>query len=197
MMLSDIQIMQRLVKDRHDPDGIFISPLIHPVAQLGSSSLDLHLGTEFRLPEVVDLPCIDLTGSDSDNIQTLIDEHFPVKRISPDKYIILHPGEFMLGHTLEYIKLPCNIAARLEGRSFVGRLGILVHATAGFVDPGFEGNLTLELVNAGKMPVKITPGFRLAQICFFDVADVQVPYNLKHKKKYHKSRGTVPSKFVT
>jgi len=93
---------------------------------------------------------------------------------------VMHPGEFVLASTLEYFRLPRDLAGRLEGRSSLGRLGLQVHATAGFVDPGFHGNLTFELINSGSLPVRIAPGFRLGQMCFFPVQNVQVPYEGKY-----------------
>ena len=94
---------------------------------------------------------------------------------------MLHPGAFLLASTLEFIRLPRDIAGRLEGRSSLGRLGLQVHATAGFVDPGFEGTLTFELINSGKLPIRVFPGMRLGQICFFHVPEVQVPYGKQRK----------------
>ena len=111
-------------------------------------------------------------------------------RIRPDGHVVLHPGEFTLASTLEFFRLPRDIAGRLEGRSSLGRLGLQVHATAGFVDPGFEGTLTFELINSGKLPLKISPGVRLGQICFFRVAEVQVGYLDKVNSKYGGRLGT-------
>ena len=107
---------------------------------------------------------------------------------------MLHPGEFALASTLEYISLPLDIAGRLEGRSSIGRLGLQVHATAGFVDPGFYGTLTFELINSGRIPLTLSPGERLGQICFFRVLDVQVGYADKLYAKYFGSHGVELSK---
>jgi dCTP deaminase len=114
--------------------------------------------------------------------------------IQPEEYFVLHPGEFALASTLEFICLPDDIAGRLEGRSTWGRLGLQIHATAGFVDPGFRGSLTFELINSGKLPIKLSPGLRLGQICFFRVHEVQVNYKMKKRSKYADQTGVVPCK---
>lgn len=181
MLLSDLNILNRLVAD--DEQCIFISPLTDPIAQLGSSSLDVRLGTEFKVPMVIDTTCIDLTAP-AEDIKRQITEYFRSERVHVGEPFVLHPGEFVLATTMEFIRLPRDIAARLEGRSSLGRLGIEVHSTAGFVDPGFEGSLTFELKNAGKLPVRLRPGLRVAQLCFFVVHDVQVPYNVRNQSKY-------------
>ena len=91
----------------------------------------------------------------------------------------------MLGSTLEYFRFPDNLAGRIEGRSSWGRLGLLVHATAGFVDPGYAGALTLELSNVGRLPIELKPGLRLAQVCFFEMSTPSlIPYDKKHGAKY-------------
>jgi dCTP deaminase len=87
--------------------------------------------------------------------------------VAPDEPFILHPGEFVLGSTYEFVKLPDNIAARLEGKSSLGRLGLVTHSTAGFVDPGFNGHVTLELSNMATLPIKLWPGMKIGQLCFF------------------------------
>ena len=115
------------------------------------------------------------------------DRYFERQRLDPDGNFVLHPGAFLLASTLEFIQLPRDIAGRLEGRSSLGRLGLQVHATAGFVDPGFEGTLTFELINSGKLPIRVFPGIRLGQICFFYVPEVQVPYG--RQRKYAHSIG--------
>lgn len=90
--------------------------------------------------------------------------------MAPGEPWILHPGEFALGSTWEYVKLDPTIAARLEGKSSLGRLGILTHSTAGFIDPGFEGHITLELSNVSTLPVKLWPGMKIGQMCFFQLS---------------------------
>ena len=112
-----------------------------------------------------------------------------------DDHFIIHPGQFILAHTLEYIKLPTYLAARLEGRSSLARLGIIIHSTGGFIDAGFEGQLTLEMTNINKVPVKLYPGMKIAQIAF-EILDKEAerPYNQRIESKYNKQRGPTLSK---
>ena len=188
-LLSDLEILERIVGDEN---GIFISPVIDPVVQLGPSSLDLHLGTELSMTRTMHSTHIDLTLSKEEVKETLA-RYSARQRIAPEEFFVLHPGEFALASTLEFIRLPRDIAGRLEGRSSIGRLGLQVHATAGFVDPGFEGALTFELINAGRLPLKIAPGLRLGQICFFTVKEVQVGYMDKASSKYGGKTGVEAS----
>ena len=185
-LLSDLEILQRLVADGER--CIFVSPLIDPMNQLGPSSLDLHVGADLSVTRTIESTHIDLNTT-KEEVKRQIGEYFQVRRIEHGGPFVLHPGEFTLASTLEYIRLPKDIAARLEGRSSFGRLGLQIHATAGFVDPGFEGTLTFELINSGKLPVKLRPGIRLGQICFYKVERVQVGYmeklNSKYGRKYH------------
>lgn len=182
-ILSDIEILERLVAG---PDKrIFVSPLIAPQTQLGPSSLDLRLGFDLVGTRALQATHIDIAGPDARKIlreQKL--RYFDRQRLDPQDNFVLHPGAFLLASTLEFIRLPSDIAGRLEGRSSLGRLGLQVHATAGFVDPGFEGVLTFELINSGKLPIKVFPGMQLGQICYFKVQDVQVPYHRKSFTKY-------------
>lgn len=180
-LLSDIEILERLVAT--DNRCIFVSPLINPSVQIGPSSLDLHLGTELFTTKITASTHIDLIQSKqkvAESVRSYVDR----RRISPGDFFVLHPGEFALAATLEFIRLPRDIAGRLEGRSSLGRLGLQVHATAGFVDPGFEGTLTFEFINGGRLPLKFSPGLRLGQICFFRVEEVQVGYMDKTISKY-------------
>lgn len=185
-LLSDLEILERLIAP--DPKCIFVSPLIDTATQLGPSSLDLRLGSDLRTTRTVASTHIDLT-SDKANIDTAMRAYFERREIGPAGVFVLHPGEFALAATVEYIRLPRDIAGRLEGRSSMGRLGLQVHATAGFVDPGFEGTLTYELMNSGKLPVRFRPGIRLGQICFFRVRRVEVPYLKKLRSKYGRKLG--------
>lgn len=180
-LLSDIQILSRLVA--RDSLGVFVSPVTNPDAQLGPSSLDVRLGTDVYVTTTTSATHIDLGGTQAQLERQKL-RYFRKQRLGTGGEFVLHPGEFALASTLEYFKFPRDIAGRLEGRSSLGRLGLQVHATAGFVDPGFEGNLTFELINSGKLPIRIEPGFRLGQICFFPVECVQVPYDAKPHAKY-------------
>lgn len=183
-VLSDIQILRRVVAAKGDEDDhlLFLSPLIDPKEQLGPSSLDLRLGTRLRILQKFTGTHIDLTNKEEFRNQR--EQYFTEQSISADGYFVMHPGEFALGSTLEYMRLPLDLAGRLEGRSSYGRIGLQIHATAGFVDPGFEGTLTFELINSGDLPVRISPGLRLGQICFFRLDNTQVSYMLKRGSKY-------------
>jgi len=182
-ILSDIEILDRLVTSVGK--RIFVSPLIDPQTQLGPSSLDLRLGFDLVGTRALQQTHIDLAEREARNtLREHKTSYFDRQQLDPEGNFVLHPGAFLLASTLEFIRLPSDIAGRLEGRSSLGRLGLQVHATAGFVDPGFEGVLTFELINSGKLPIKVFPGMRLGQICFFQVHDVQVPYRKKRYTKY-------------
>ena len=109
---------------------------------------------------------------------------------------ILHPGEFVLGSTYEVVTLPDDLAARLEGKSSLGRLGLLTHSTAGFVDPGFSGHVTLELSNVATLPIKLWPGMKIGQLCFFRLSSpAQNPYGSeKYGSRYQGQRGPTASR---
>lgn len=189
-ILTDLEILHRIVADR--AGCIFVSPLVNPRTQLGPSSLDLHLGTDLIVTKNFSTTHIDLTaGKEATRMQTR--EYSDPRSVGASGAFVLHPGEFTLASTLEFIRLPDDIAGRLEGRSSMGRLGLQIHATAGFVDPGFEGTLTFELINSGRLPVKMSPGLRLGQICFFCTRSVQVNYMKKQDSKYGGRLGAEPS----
>ncbi|MDI6702735.1 dCTP deaminase [Methanothermobacter wolfeii] len=138
---------------------ITIDPLDDPERQIQPSSVDLRIGNEFRGFRVIRKPCID--PKDPSDIDSYM-ESFHVD----EGPFIIHPGEFALATTHEYIGLPDNLVARVEGRSSIGRLGITMHVTAGYIDPGFHGRITLEISNIGKMPVALYPMQRVCQIVF-------------------------------
>ena len=190
-ILSDIEILDRII--RTDESCIFVSPIIDPVQQLSPASLDLRLGTDLFVTKNIASTHIDLTSRKEIVKQKL--QYYDHQRVLTDGYFVLHPGEFALASTLEFIRLPKDIAGRLEGRSSLGRVGLQVHATAGFVDPGFEGSLTYELINAGKLPVKLRPGIRLGQMCFITVNEVQVGYMDKKNSKYGGKLGVELTRF--
>ena len=122
------------------------------------ASVDLRLGATFRVFHNHRTSAIDLRNPPS-NLTEQID-------VAPDEAFVIHPGEFCLGRTLEHIELPDDIVARIEGKSSLGRLGLIVHATAGFCDPGWKGTLTLELNNLTRVPIKLYPGLPIAQLSF-------------------------------
>ena len=139
---------------------------------LQPSSVDLHLDREFRVFHSHRYPLIDPRAEQPDLTELTI--------IAADDRFILHPGEFVLGQTLEWVELPDDLVARLEGKSSNGRLGLLIHSTAGYVDPGWKGNLTLELSNVAKLPIALYFGMRIGQISFFAMSSpVERPYGSK------------------
>ncbi len=150
-VLSDGTI-RRLV----DEERIKIRPWDPAMVQ--PASVDLKLGTSFRVFHNHRLPAIDLAQPPSG-----VTEHV---QIDEDASFVIHPGEFVLGTTVEWVELPDDIVARIEGKSSLGRLGLIVHATAGFVDPGFRGTLTLEITNLTRVPIVLWPGKPIAQLSF-------------------------------
>ena len=136
---------------------------------LQPSSVDLHLDRSFRVFRNNRYPYIDVRSPQPDLTELL--------RVADDEPFILHPGEFVLGQTLEWVELPDDLVARLEGKSSLGRLGLLIHSTAGYVDPGWRGNLTLELSNVANLPIALYFGMRIGQISFFRMSSpVERPY---------------------
>jgi dCTP deaminase len=190
-LLSDLEILERLVGS--DESMIFVSPLVDPIAQIGPGSLDLHLGTELVTTRITSQTHLDL-GATKVELAEQVASYSDRRRIAPDEAFVLHHAEFALASTLEFLRLPADVAGRLEGRSSFGRLGLQVHATAGFVDPGFEGTLTFELINAGKLPLRFSPGLRLGQICFLPIRKVQVGYMAKRYTKYGRKFGVEVSR---
>ncbi|MGE4444078.1 MAG: dCTP deaminase [Candidatus Altimarinota bacterium] len=146
--------------------------------QLGPASLDFRLGNTFKYYKRDSLTLIDPTlGVDDNHIETVIlDEKTP---------FILHPRQFVLGVTMEKIKIPYDLVARCEGRSSIGRLGVVIHSTAGYIDPGFEGTITLEITNINEVPVALYPGMRIGQFAFENISGVvEIPYDKRKGSKY-------------
>jgi dCTP deaminase len=182
MILNEEQIFERIIH----PDSskrIVITPLVNPEEQFGSTSIDLRLGTEFQLVKRSNVTHHDFLEK-AKTIGKDISEQIVTIKVKANEPFVLHPGEFVLASTLEYIKVPLDLAARLEGRSTWGRLGLLIHATAGFVDPGFAGVLTFELANIGQVPIPLYPGVRISQICFFETKKTKLSYSEKRYTKY-------------
>jgi dCTP deaminase len=151
VVLSDRDIRAEIAAGR-----IVIDPFIPDAVQ--PSSVDLHLDRRFRVFRNSRYPFIDVRA-DQPELTELVE-------IAGDDPFILHPGEFVLGSTLERVELPNDLVARLEGKSSIGRLGLLIHSTAGYVDPGWEGNLTLELSNVANLPITLYDGMKIGQISF-------------------------------
>ncbi len=168
MILSDREI-KRYVKE----GKIKIEPC-DINKQVGSVGVDLRLSNKFRDFKITYRSFIDLTKELTDDDTELIE-------VRKGRTFMIHPGEFVLGMTVESVELPVDIAGRLDGRSSLGRLGIIVHSTAGRVDPGWKGRLTLEISNIGKLPVALIPGMRFCCLMFEQVSSpVEKPYTGKY-----------------
>ena len=182
MVLSDRSIKEAIAQGR-----IIIDPLGEDCVQ--PSSVDLHIDQFFRVFRNHTQRVIDVRDAQED-LTELIDvgEHDPM---------ILHPGEFLLGSTIERVALPNDLVARLEGKSSLGRLGLLIHSTAGFVDAGWDGHLTLELSNVANLPITVYPGMKIGQISFLQMTTAaENPYGSKSLgSKYQGQRGPTPSRY--
>jgi dCTP deaminase len=152
------------------------------------SSVDVRLDRFFRVFESHRSTHIDPAQEDED-LTRLVDQPL-------DRPFVLHPGEFVLGSTLEKITLPVDLAGRLEGKSSLGRLGLVVHSTAGFIDPGFSGHVTLELSNMAPLPIKLWPGMKIGQLCLMQMSSpVKYPYgHSRNKSRYQGQRGPTASR---
>ncbi len=185
MILSDKDIKEALKKGQ-----ISIEPLLDAELQIQPSSVDLRLGNEFRLFKYVEMPFIDPRNKANTSFEIT-----ELRSIKDGERFIVHPGDFLLGTTLEYIKVPADMVARLEGRSSMGRLGLIIHSTAGYIDPGFEGKITLEISNLGKMPVALYAKMRICQIVFEKMTSpAERPYGAGRGSKYQKQEHPEESK---
>lgn len=181
MLLSDRDILteadtKRIQLDPFDPE------MVQP------SSVDVRVDRYFRVFENHKYPYID-PAEDQPGMTRLVEP-------DGDEPFILHPGQFVLGATYELVTLPDDVAARLEGKSSLGRLGLLNHSTAGFIDPGFSGHVTLELSNVSTLPIKIWPGMKIGQLCFFRLSSpAEHPYgSARCGSRYQGQRGPTPSR---
>lgn len=183
-MLSDKDIRAAL-----ESGDLVVEPIEDPALQIQPASIDLRLGNDFRVFKHTQRAFIDPRCDD-------MDDYTEVYHVADGESFILHPGEFVLGTIKEYVKIPNDIVAQVDGRSSLGRLAILVHATAGFIDPGFEGNITLELSNVGKMPVAFYPNMRVCQISFSRLSSPsERPYGHPNRhSKYQGQRGPTASR---
>jgi dCTP deaminase len=173
MVLSDIDIKRYIAEGK-----IKISPELPP-DQFGSCSVDFRLGTEFNVFEHSRYPFIDLKS------KTGMDGLMRSVIVAPDEAFILQPRDFVLAITEETLELDDDVLGRLEGRSSLGRIGIIVHGTAGLFDPGWSGKATLELSNLSRMPVALYPGMRICSFTFEQLSSrVAVPYRKKPNNKY-------------
>ena len=181
MLLSD-----RDIKAEIDTERVRLDP--YDPGMIQPSSIDVRLDKFFRLFDNHKYPVID-PAKDQPELTRLVE-------VEPDDGFVLHPGEFVLGSTLETVSLPDDLAARVEGKSSLGRLGLLTHATAGFVDPGFSGHVTLELSNVATLPIILWPGMKIGQLCFFRLSSpAESPYgSAKYGSHYQGQRGPTASR---
>ena len=161
-ILNETLILKRLVHPE-PVKRVTITPLIRPEEQFGPTSVDLRLGTDFQVMRRSNVASIDPLNASID-IANEMEDLWEWITIPVGQPFVLHPGEFALASTLEHITLPLDLSARLEGRSTWGRLGLQIHATAGFVDPGFSGSVTFELSNVSMIPLPLYPGVRISQL---------------------------------
>ena len=181
MLLSDRDIRSELVSGR-----IGLDPLDLDMVQ--PSSVDVRLDRFFRLFDNHKYQHID-PAMDQPDLTRLVE-------VDSTEAFVLHPGEFVLGATFEVVSLPDDVAARLEGKSSLGRLGLLTHSTAGFIDPGFSGHVTLELSNVATLPITLWPGMKIGQLCFFRLTSpADHPYGSeKYGSRYQGQRGPTASR---
>jgi dCTP deaminase len=181
VLLSDRDILAEI-----DNGRVTLDPFEREMVQ--PSSIDVRLDRLFRVFENHKYGHID-PAEEQDDL---------TREVEPDgdEPFILHPGEFVLGSTYELVGLPDDVAARLEGKSSLGRLGLLTHSTAGFIDPGFSGHVTLELANVANLPIKLWPGMKIGQLCFFRLSSAaEHPYgSAKYGSRYQGQRGPTPSR---
>jgi dCTP deaminase len=181
VLLSDKDIRAEI-----DAGRVRIDPFEADMVQ--PSSIDVRLDRFFRVFEPHRYPHIDPAVEQPD-LTRLIE-------VASDEPFILHPGEFVLASTYEVITLPDDVASRLEGKSSLGRLGLLTHSTAGFIDPGFSGHVTLELSNVATLPMKLWPGMKIGQLCMFRLTSpAEYPYgSARYGSRYQGQRGPTPSR---
>ena len=181
MLLSDRDIKEQISAKR-----VAIEPF--DPAMIQPYSVDVRLDRFFRVFENHKYSEIDPSVEQPELTREL--------EVAADEHFILHPGEFVLASTYEVITLPDDIAGRLEGKSSLGRLGLLTHSTAGFIDPGFSGHITLELSNVANLPVKLFPGMKIGQLCLIKLSSpAEHPYgSALYGSRYQGQRGPTPSK---
>ena len=181
MLLSDRDIRAEIAAERLGIDP-YDSGLVQP------SSVDVRLDNLFRVFNNTRYTHID-PSIQQDELTSLVQP-------APGEPFVLHPGEFVLGSTLELCTLPDDLAGRLEGKSSLGRLGLLTHSTAGFIDPGFSGHITLELSNVANLPITLWPGMKIGPLCLFRLTSPALhPYgSAEYGSRYQGQRGPTPSR---
>jgi len=184
MILSDRDILRRL------EDGeLVIEPLDDIDMQVQPASVDLRLGEEFLEFQRTNISCI------HPNREEEVGEYVQETTVPTGEEFILHPGDFVLGTTMERVDIPADLIAHVQGRSSLGRLAVVVHATAGIVDPGYRGQITLELSNLGTAPVALSPGMRVSQLIFTELtSSAERPYGTERDSKYQNQSGPQASR---
>ena len=184
MILSDADILRRL-----DAGDLVVEPLDDPDIQIQPASVDLRLGSEFLEFQRTNISCI------HPNSEAEVEEYIDETVVGDDEEFILHPGDFVLGTTRERVEIPADLIAHVQGRSSLGRLAVVIHATAGVVDPGYRGQITLELSNLGTAPVALTPGMRISQVLFTKLSTpAERPYGSERGSKYQDQVGPQASR---
>lgn len=184
MILSDVDLLDRL-----EAGDLVVEPLDDVDMQVQPASIDLRLGSEFLEFQRTNIPCI------HPNRKEEVSEYVTETYVEEGTEFILHPGDFVLGTTKERVEVPPDLLATVEGRSSLGRLAIVIHATAGIVDPGYKGQITLELSNLGTAPVALTPGMRVSQLIFTELKNpAERPYGTKRGSKYQNQKGPQASR---
>lgn len=181
MLLSDRDIRAEIIAGR-----VAVEPFAESMVQ--PSSVDVRLDRFFRVFENHKYSVIDPSIEQAELTREVV--------VEPNEHFVLHPGEFVLASTYEIITLPDDIAGRLEGKSSLGRLGLLTHSTAGFIDPGFSGHITLELSNVANLPVKLFPGMKIGQLCLIKLSSpAEHPYgSAVYASRYQGQRGPTASR---
>jgi dCTP deaminase len=184
VILSDRDLARRLAEGH-----IKIVPAPDPETQIQPASIDLRLGYEFQVFNFTQQALIDPANPASfEHLTTLV-------RLQAGERFLVHPGEFVLATTLEQVAVPDDLVARLEGRSSIGRLGIVIHSTAGYIDPGFQGAITLEISNLGRIAVALYPLMRICQIAFEEMSSpVSANYAVRRTAKYQGQQTTTVSR---
>jgi dCTP deaminase len=184
MILSDADILRRL-----EEGDLVVDPLDDPDIQVQPASIDLRLGREFLEFQHANIACI------HPNDEREVSEYVDLTEVEEGGEYILHPGDFVLGTTKERVEIPDDLIAHVEGRSSLGRLAIVVHATAGLCDPGYHGQITLELSNLGRAPVALSPGMRISQLTFTELkTPADRPYGEERGSKYQNQAGPQASR---
>ncbi len=182
--LGGLSIVRRLLLPHTDRERLVVTPVVDR-RQIGTSSIDLRLGTEWEASRSYRFRALD-PDEDFETATELMQRGFEDFRLTAGQRhgVVLHPGELLLALTLEYLHLPYDLWGKLDGRSTWARQGLQVHATAGMIDAGFSGYLTLELQNTGPIPLVLYPGLRVAQMAFFPINATPFPYAAKPGAAY-------------